>query len=35
MAIRPFDNDIEHLIWIAKALLNPNSNPEHSGCILI
>ena len=35
MAIRPFYNDIEHLVWIAKALSNLNSYPKHPCCILI
>ena len=35
MAIRLFDNDKKHLLWIARALSNPNSNPKHLGYILI
>ena len=35
VAICPSDEDKQHLVWIARALSNPNSNPEHPGCVLI
>ena len=35
MAICPFDEDKQHPVWIARALSDPNSNPEHPGCVLI
>ena len=35
MAVRPSEDDIEHLVRIARALSNPNSNLEHHGCVLI
>ena len=35
MAIRPSEDDAEHLLWITRALSNPNSNPECPGYILI
>ena len=35
VAIRPSEDDTEHPFWIARALSNPNSNPEYPGCILI
>ena len=35
MAIRPSDEDKQHPVWIARALSDPNSNPEHPGCVLI
>ena len=35
MAIRPSKDIIDHLVWIARALSNSNSNPEHPSCILI
>ena len=35
VAIRPFDEDKQRLVWIARALSNPNSNSEHPGCVLI
>ena len=31
VAIRPFEDDREHPVWIARALSNPNSNPEYPG----
>ena len=35
MAVRPSKDDAEHPFWIARALSNPNSNPEYHGCVLI
>ena len=35
MAVRPSDDDKQFLVWIARALSNPNSNSEHLGCVLI
>ena len=35
VAVRPSENDIEHLVWIARALLNPISNPNEPSCIPI
>ena len=35
VAVRPSEDDTEHPFWIARALSNPNSNPEYPGCILI
>ena len=35
MAVRPSEDDTEHPFWIARALSNPNSNPEYPGCVLI
>ena len=35
MAIRPTEEDKQRHVWIARALSNPNSNPEHPGCVLI
>ena len=35
VAICPSDEDKQHPVWIARALSNPNSNPEHPGCVLI
>ena len=35
MVVRPSNDDVEHLVWIARALSNPNSNSEYLGCVLI
>ena len=35
VTIRPSNNDVEHLVWIARALSDPNSNPKQPGCVLI
>ena len=35
VAISPSDEDKQHPVWIARALSDPNSNPEHPGCVLI
>ena len=35
VAICPAEEDKQHPIWIARALSNPNSNPEHPGYVLI
>ena len=35
LAVRPSEDDGEHLVWIARALSNPNSNPEYLRCVLI
>ena len=35
VAICPSDEDKQHPVWIARALSDPNSNPEHPGCVLI
>ena len=35
VAIRPSDDNTEHPIWIARALSNPNSNPEYPSYVLI
>ena len=35
VAVRPSKDDAEHPFWIARALSNPNSNPEYLGCVLI
>ena len=35
MAVRPSEDDTEHPFWIARALSNPNSNPEYPGYVLI
>ena len=35
MAVRAFEDDVEHLAQIARALSNPNSNPKYPGYILI
>ena len=35
MAVRPFEYDAEHPVWIARALSNPNSNLEYPSCVLI
>ena len=29
VAIRPFEDDGEHSVWITRAFSNPNSNPEY------
>ena len=34
VAIRPANGD-SHLVWIGRALFNPNSSPENPNCILI
>ena len=35
VAICPFEEDKQRPVWIARALSNPNSNPEHPGYVLI
>ena len=35
LAVRPSEDDGEHPVWIARALSNPNSNPDYPGCVLI
>ena len=35
LTVRPSEDDGEHHVWIARALSNPNSNPEYPGCVLI
>ena len=35
VTVRPFEDDSKHPLWIARALSNPNLNPEHPGCVLI
>ena len=35
VAVRPSEEDKQRPVWIARALSNPNSNPEHPGCVLI
>ena len=35
MAIHPSDKDKQRLVWIARAISNPNSGPKHLGCVLI
>ena len=35
MAVRPSEDDKQRPVWIARALSNPNSDPEHPGCMLI
>ena len=35
VVVRPFDDDTECPIWVARALSNPNSNPKYRGCVLI
>ena len=35
LAVRPSEDDREHLVWIARALSNPNSNPKYPRCVLI
>ena len=35
VAIWPSKDDTKHLVWIARVLSNPNSNPEHPNCVLI
>ena len=35
VAIHPFEEDGQRLVWIARALSNPNSSPQHPCCVLI
>ena len=35
VAIHQSEEDRQRRVWIARALSNPNSNPEHPGCVLI
>ena len=35
VAVRPSKDDAEHLVWIARALSNLDSNLEYPGCVLI
>ena len=35
VAVKPSKDDAEHPFWIARALLNSNSNLEYPGCVLI